>query len=403
MRRLLAAGLLFWASAPVRADIVCDWIELAGRSVDGRPVSPPLQDQVSRTAPAAAALAIFESANRIDPRYRSHLGLAPVAGTASGEAAVAAAAHAVLVALRPDQRVALDEALTLSLSGIAEGPARAAGVAVGEETAKAVLARTLFGGPEAEPYRPLDQPGRYAPPMAPVITQWSMRAQPFFLKSIDEVMPPPPPPLTSERYARDFNETRRIGGRGQPGATREGLIVARYMGGFTLDGMVHRIVDAKPRLVDRARFWALVRMTQHDANAMTAFAKMRYMTWRPFNAIRNADRDDNPATERDPNWEPVLPTPNHPEYPCGHCVASGTIAGLLSPETPGPVSVGSESVTYAAGLNYPDWPSFLAAASLARIQGGMHFRFANEAGQAMGARIAALARERFAPPLKAAR
>ncbi len=214
-------------------------------------------------------------------------------------------------------------------------------------------------------------------------------------------MPPPPPALSSATYAASYNETMRVGGVGQPGATPEARIAARFLGGFNLDAMVRQVAAARPRVVDRARLWALVRVAQHDANGMIAVAKMRYMTWRPYNAIRNGDRDDNPATERDANWEPVLTTPNHPEYPCGHCTMSGLMAGMLAPESKGPVSVPSDSAGYPATMTFADWPAFLRAASLARIQGGMHFRFSNDAGQAMGGRIAELARERFASPLKA--
>lgn len=390
-------GLMITMSAPVRADVVCDWIDIAGASSDGRPVPPPLQDQVSRTAPPLVALAMFEITNSIDHRYRSYLGVARAPRHFDAQVAAAAGAHAVLVAIRPEQRVALDQSLAISLSSHADDELRRASIAWGVAITTTVLKRRLFEGPATEPYRPSDSPGMFAPPVPPVITEWSLRAQPFFLRSFDEVMPGPPPALSSARYARDFNETKRIGGVGQPGATPDSKLAASFLGGFNGDGMIHTIVDAKPRLVDRARFWALVRMAQHDSNAMTGLAKMRYMAWRPFNAIRNADRDDNPATERVANWTPVLATPNHPEYPCGHCIASGLIASLLSPETKGPVTVRSDSVPGHAAMRFADWPTFLAAASLARIQGGMHFRFSNETGQALGRRIGELALSRFAP------
>ena len=390
-------ALLATVAAPARADIVCDWIEVAGLAPDGRPIPPPLQDQVARTAPALVALAMFEIANSVDHRYRSYAGIALARGIIDAETAVAAGAHAVLVRLRPEQKASLDQALALSLATKADDEVRRASIAWGVEVAGRIH-RDLFDGPALPPYRPNDVIGSFAPPSLPAITDWSLRAHPFFLRSIDEVMPEPPPALTSEVYARAFEETRRLGGVGQPGATPLGKTRATFLAGFNLDGMVRTIVDAKPRLVDRARLWARLRMAQHDANAMTSVAKMRYLTWRPLNAIRNADRDGNDATERDPNWIPVLPTPNHPEYPCGHCVASALVATLLAPETRGPVWVASDSMPIGVRMSFPDWPSFLDAASRARIEGGMHFRFSNEAGQRLGQRIGAIALERFAPP-----
>jgi hypothetical protein len=51
--------------------------------------------------------------------------------------------------------------------------------------------------------------------------------------------------------------------------------------------------------------------------------------WRPVTAIRNGDIDDNAATERDAAWQPIDATPMHPEYPCAHCISSGSLAGVV--------------------------------------------------------------------------
>ncbi len=185
---------------------------------------------------------------------------------------------------------------------------------------------------------------------------------------------------------------------GRSGATADTLRRARFLAGFSLEPVVRHAIAAQPRLVDRARLLALMRMAQHDADSMIAIAKMRYKTWRPINAIRNADRDGNPRTARDADWSPVMPTPNHPEYPCGHCVASSLAATLLEPYHSAEVEVASETPGPAVTMVFPDWAAFRDAASLARIQGGMHFRFSNDAGQAMGRRIAQVAQERFALP-----
>jgi hypothetical protein len=400
LRTLMVVLASFVCVPLAQADPVSDWVGLADRALDGRPVAPPLQAQRERTAPALTALAMFEAVNAVDRRFQSYLGIPRAATPASDEAAAIAAGHSVLSALYPERRAVLDDALALSLAHIAPGPERDAGILVGEAAAQAALARSLFDGPAPAPYRPAGEVGRFVTPEPPLIPPWSMRAQFFFLTSSEEVMPPPPPALTSARYARDFNETRTTGGVGQAGATADTLRNARFLAGFSLDPTFRRVAQTQPRLVDRARFWALVRMAQHDANAMTAIAKMRYATWRPINAIRNADRDGNAQTTRDPDWSPAMSTPNHPEYPCGHCVASGLLADLLVTYAPGPVEVTSESAPLPVSMTFPSWDAFLEATSLARIQGGMHFRFSNEAGQAMGRRVSVIAQERFAPPIE---
>lgn len=383
------------------ADPVSDWVGLADRALDGRSVAPPLQALRERSAPVLTALAAFEAVNAIDRRYHSYLGVPRAEWPASQEAAAIAAAHGVLAALYPERRGALDDARAVALTSLVEGPMREAGLAIGEGAARAALARTLYEGVADLPYRPAGETGRFVNPEPPLVPPWSLGARFFFLQSADEVMPPPPPALTSARYARDVEETRRLGGVGQADATPETLRHARFLAGFSLDPMVRRATQEQD-LVDRARLLALLRLAQHDANAMIALAKMRYATWRPINAIRNGDRDDNPQTTRDPDWTPVMSTPNHPEYPCGHCAISALMSGLLAPYTTGPIEVESDSAPLRVSMVFREWRAFEDAASLARIQGGMHFRFSNDAGQMMGRRVAEIAHARFAPLITAA-
>jgi hypothetical protein len=395
--RLLCLLMVLSVPQSAAADVLEDWLGIADRGPDGRPLPPPLQGQNERTASPLVALAMFEAANAIDPRYRSYLKLKPGRRDASAEAAIASAAHTVLCGTYPARKQVFDAALAISISGIPAGERREAGLSLGRAAGTAALSRKLFEGVEGEPYRPAGEMGRFVPPVLPAFERWFLRAQPFFLVSWEEVLPGPPPPTSSERYARDFEEVRLLGGKGQANATADSVRTAQFMSQFNVDPTVSRIAATKPRIVDRARLWALVRMASLDANAAVAQAKMRYMTWRPLNAIRNADRDDNPATIRDPWWEPIMPTPNHPEYPCGHCTFSGLFAGLLESESEGPVEVASDSAPLPVSITYPGWEEFLDATSLARIQGGMHFRFSNEEGQALGKRVAVLARKRFAP------
>lgn len=394
-------GILLAVAAPAaRADIFQDWIRVAESGADGRIVTPPLQGEKERTAPLLVALAMFEAVNAIDRRYQSVLDVPAAGAKGSEEAAAITAAHDVLVGIHPERRAQFDQTAALAMSGIGAGAARDAGVRAGEAAAAAALTRKLFDGPVYASYRPIGEPGQYAPPVPVAFRGWSLRSRLLVLKSPGEAMPPPPPPMTGERYARDFNEVKLLGGIGQPKATPATLAHADFLAAFRLEPTVARVAARLPRGVDRARLWAMLMIGRHDVNALIGLSKMQYMTWRPYNAIRNADRDGNPLTERDPDWEPVMPTPVHPEYPCGHCTMSGFLAALLAPETDGPIEVASETARLPVSVVFSDWPAFLEATSLARIEGGMHFRFSNEAGQAMGRKIGELTRARFAPPLR---
>jgi hypothetical protein len=74
---------------------------------------------------------------------------------------------------------------------------------------------------------------------------------------------------------------------------------------------------------------AVVAVAEFDAGVAVLEAKWHYLFWRPMRAIRDGDIDDNPATDRDATWMPLDPTPPHPEYPCAHCITSGTMSGAI--------------------------------------------------------------------------
>src|SRR6185295_13256357 len=85
--------------------------------------------------------AIHDAINAIDRRYEPYTsGLAAAPG-ASVDAAVAAAARDVLVALLPDQSAMVETAYSRVLGGIRDGAAKAAGIALGQASAAATLSR----------------------------------------------------------------------------------------------------------------------------------------------------------------------------------------------------------------------------------------------------------------------
>ena len=68
-------------------------------------------------------------------------------------------------------------------------------------------------------------------------------------------------------------------------------------------------------LLDHARLFALLNVALADAETSAFDAIYTFRFWRPVTAIRNADRDGNPATTVDRVWSPALPTPPHPRVP----------------------------------------------------------------------------------------
>src|SRR5262249_8778468 len=109
--------------------------------------------------------AVHDALNAIERRYHPYVLDVQVDSDASPDAAVATAAHDVLVHELPvSQHAFLDTQYANSLSGIPDGPAKAAGIAVGQAAAVAIIAlRTSDGADAPMPYTPGSGPGVWIP------------------------------------------------------------------------------------------------------------------------------------------------------------------------------------------------------------------------------------------------
>lgn len=385
----LAGTTLAWAN-PAQADIVIDWDDFAKR------IEAKLDNQTPVTEPADAqlALAMFEAANAVDHRYQSYLGIDPAPPGASEDAAIMAAAHAVLSACYPDQKKMIDENYAVALEQLPNDAARQKGIAIGEAAAaKAMTKGTLDKSIVQQQFRPATAPGVWIGAQLPVFDSWFQALQPFAIGKVDALRPPPPPALNSERYARDFDEVKRLGGKDSTERTEHQSRMARYRITPDLIPMLRRISDLPGRTtVQNARMLARVEMTDYDEGLAMVDAKMHYQFWRPITAIRNADQDGNDATARDAGWVPYINTPNHPEYPCGHCGYAAAMATVLKAEVgnapPGGVEVASRSIPDALLQRLPTFDDWVREVSFSRTLGGVHYRFSNEAAQELGRRAA---------------
>jgi len=408
MRYLLAfSAATALAAAPAQADIVCEWMDFGGKiQTAAAPAQPGGFTGEHDRAQSEVALAMFEAVNAIDRRYQSYLGFGERAPGASQEAAAATAAYHVLLAHFPSQQAGLAESYAMAMDSVTDPARRDAGRRVGELAAKAAL-QAGKANPSAvlTPYLPRAQTGTWVPVPLPIFGPSFMALKPWFIERSDAVRPPPPPEVSSERFARDFDEVKRLGGKSSTARTPHQTLMARYR--ITPDMMpaLRMIADGKGRrAVENARLFALYHMINDDALLAVGDAKLHYNYWRPITAIRNAETDGNPATVPDPSWEPLITTPNHPEYPCGHCILASATAELMKLEygksPPWGVRVASRSIPNAAVQILPDWDKWVEEVSFSRTLGGVHYRFSNEVGEDMGRKITRAAVATAMRPLK---
>jgi hypothetical protein len=393
-----------WLAAPAaRADAVTDWDIKACDIVVEAKLGPPPANRVL----AIVQTAVYEAVNAITRRYPASGTPLDAAAGASVDAAVAAANYATLVKLVPSQQAAIESAYQAALAKIADGGAKTEGIAVGNTAALAVLSlRADDGAATGETYRPYTTAGVYVPTVVPAAVQWPQR-KPWLMSGPAQLRPGPPPPLTSERWARDYNEVKALGGKNSTRRTAEQTAIASFWES-TLPPIYHGAVQSVATLDGRevtqnARLFAAVTQATDDALIAVFEAKYHYAFWRPITAIRNGDIDGNDATERDASWTPFIDTPMHPEYPCAHCIVAAAVGTVLQAEIGGgAMSVLTTTSPTAKGVarRWAKTDDFIQEVANARIYDGVHYRNSTEVGTAMGRQIGEMAVAKYLQPLK---
>jgi membrane-associated phospholipid phosphatase len=399
----LAAAAALVLPGTASADVVTDWNKTL---VDALLVAHTAPQPGTRIG-AIVQTSVFDAVNGIRRRYQQFhpevLTTSPPLG-ASAPAAAAGAAYTALVALFPGQTATFDAQLAATLATLSDDEdggtsmAVARGLDWGATVAHAILAWRAGDGLSATlpPYvvQPLPSwqptPPAFSMPVSrqfATMTPWSMTSPSAFL-------PAPPPALSSAQYAQDFNEVKAIG---SSTTTPELAATARFWNAQfdTVATMWNRVarslaVNRDVPLVDNARFFALLNASMADAVIAVFNAKNTYNAWRPITAIQNADIDGNDATIVDPNWTPFLITPAHQEYPSGHSGVSTAAATVLTAffgdDTT--FTVSSDAVISGGTRTYSSFSDAIAEIALARIAGGIHFRYACEVSQGMGEGVA---------------
>ena len=422
----LAALSLTLLPAAARADAVTDWNAVFLRAVRNETTPPPL---AARNL-AILHVAIFDGVkgctleiehcggkssvpspvrNPANPEpnvarlSKVEIGLhSTLESRATAEAAATAAAHRIALHLYPGRKAEFDALRMKSLAAIEDTDAKTAAVTAGEKAAEAVLAsRAADGATTTVPYIPSAEPGRWrrTPPnfRPPEMPHWRF-VTPFAIPNAAQFRPPPPPALDCARYAEDLNEVKRLGGKDSKERTEEQKLAARFWSDFSYtvtppghwnEIARHVALERKLPLAENARLFALLNMAMADAAIVCWDAKYTYDSWRPVTAIHQADTDGNDATAADAAWEPLLPTPSHPEYPSGHSTFSGAASAVLAH------FFGADEVKFTIGCDAlpgvtRSYAGFRAAAEeigMSRVYGGIHFPSANKEGLKAGRAI----------------
>jgi hypothetical protein len=412
---LLAASVCAFASwtGPVAADAVTDWNEITMAAVAvGRP------GPVGSLDTALVQIAVHDAVQAIEKRYEPyHMEVRGAKGSRS--AAVAAAAHDVLVGMYPAQAPSLDATYYNYLAnkgltsdpGLTVGQKVAAGILPLRRPAPEPLPPLFVGSTEIGVWRPTDSLQGTPPapaPFSPMVTPWMSASDPFTLTSPKRFRADPPPALTSERYRRDYNEVKALGGLLNSRRTKEQTDLAYFYNDniFAQWNRALRAISAQhiDRIGDNARLFALANIATADAVITCWDSKKHYVFWRPLTAIREGDNDTNPHTMGDATWQPLVNTPNYPDYTSGANSVTAAMTRTLSQ------FFGRDRMTFEVTSLAPNvtqkariYGRFSDAARDvvdARIYLGIHFRFADEVARTQGTRVAEWTFNHFLLPLE---
>ncbi len=293
-----------WEHTALGTNAVVFWNAVADNSIAVIGGKSPQQGSVES---AIVQIAVFDAVNAICGYPFTGYAVKPkLQVPALPEAAVAAAAHDVLVALYPAQAAALDRQYTDYLGAIAghhEGKTN--GIAVGQQTAAGVLALRANDGRNAGPgwTPPPAGPGVWQPTppgFLPAATPWIRSVTPWTMSSPSQFRIPPPPALDSDIWLHDYDETKAYGGAVSSVRTAEQTDLAEFIGGPGVSPLLQWhgtwrgiATDQELSVLDAARLFAMLSAASSDAFIGCWDSKFQYAFWRPVTAIRAGGGNPN--------------------------------------------------------------------------------------------------------------
>jgi hypothetical protein len=438
-------GLAASARAKSAGNTVTEWNAIAATATIATAAQPP------HVAPLSLGMvqgAVYDAVNAIEGGHRPYLAAPEAAKSDSKRAAAATAAYRVLVGfpdpcdpdpsgpcelrgLFPTQQPALQELYDDSLEGVPDRPAKAGGIAVGEEAAVAMLEARKNDGrfgdfKFVEGFDPGEwrkTPPNFGDDPAP----WVGNVDPFLVPNVEMLRSEGPNALTSAAYAEDFNEVKEVGSLTSTTRTADQTAASIFWqdSGIAIWNRVFSALAAREDLngADSARLLAATNLAGADGSIGCWNDKYYWNFWRPITAIREAGSDGNPATEPDPAWLPLfdpsvsvsgppLITPGFPDHPSGHTCISGAFVHTLkaffetdriaftaqSNKCPAPDPIPPTGT--CPPRSFDRFSEALEEIVDARVWSGIHFRTADVQGAVLGKEVAHWLDKRYFQPVK---
>jgi hypothetical protein len=427
---VVLSGLSAPASGEPAGNAVTEWNLIAVSTIIGLPGPAGGAPPASQIHMGMTQGAVYDAVNAIGPiHHRPYLLKRRFPPRTSEDAAVATAAYGVLSNIvstvpanipfpnRASVLQSLAEQYAASLALIPDSQFKTLGIAAGNAAADAMIdARKDDGRFGPSQFVPNPNPG-YFDPVAPngttVLdpTPWVGGVKPFLMQSSSQFRSAGPLALNSPAYAAEVNEVKALGGDGvvtSSARTATQTYIARWWQSNPVASWndVARQLIARNHLdaADSARVLAMQNLAAADAAINTWNDKYHFSFWRPFQAIRRAADDGNPATSPNPTWTPLLAAP-YPEHPSGHLGQDGSYTTVLRAFFGNAPAGGYQITSFAVDPGGPATRSFGSFSQAvdeiveARIWAGLHFRTADVQAVELAENVANFAMENYFQPL----
>ena len=288
----------------------------------------------------------------------------------SASAAVAVAAHDVLIAYFPASAANLDADLAASLAKIPNGRAERKGIEIGRRAAAAMVASRVDDGRNANiVYTRAPAPGIWQPPPTGMAVSWLGFVKPLVQRT--PITVDGSDPIDSAAYAADFDEVKRLGSANSTERTAAQTETARFYSVNPVLQMREALLghlDSHPLSLARtARLFAALDAATADALIQGWRLKYDIGFWRPFQAIPAADTDGNEATTPDASWTPLLPTPPYPDYVSGHALVVSAFTATVGPVLGNNIPLLLKSSATGTDRTYPSLSAIEADALVSRV------------------------------------
>jgi PAP2 superfamily. len=198
----------------------------------------------------------------------------------------------------------------------------------------------------------------------PIIRQ-PYHARPFFLHTTDEIVIPPPPAFGSAEYLAALAAVRQLSDNRTPAQMAITLKWIPFSSPLFDSVTADLAVKYHKNDLEAARIFAYANLAAYDAIIACFNNKYRYWFIRPSQA--------------DPLITTPFGLPNHPSYPSAHSCQAGAWVEVLSDAFPA-----ERDMVKAMGDE----------AAISRQYGGLHYKFDNDAGLALGHTAGRIALER---------